>query len=422
MKGSPLLIPLIILLFISIIDIYVFRAVRLWTADSSHTFKTVSYILYWSIPVIIVILLTYIMFRFNSLHKAEVFKTWNFTVGFFSLFYLPKIIFIVFLLISDMVNGAIWLANSIGITNDFGWNKNSRANFLVKSGVIMMFISFLSIFQGIIWGRFNYKIKKIKLDFMKLPKTFKGFKIIQVSDWHIGSFITRPKEVENAIELINAQNPDLILFTGDMVNNVAGELEPFVNTLSKLSAKYGKYSILGNHDYGEYVNWSSDKERLDNLSRLIRMEEKTGFKVLLNDSVTIKKGQDKIGLAGVENWGLPPFPQYGDLDKALDKITDMPIKILMSHDPSHWDAEVVSKSDVDLTLSGHTHGMQFGLDIPGVKWSPVKWKYPRWSGLYKHNDMKLYVNVGIGYIGFPGRIGIRPEITLFELSDTAERV
>ncbi len=224
------------------------------------------------------------------------------------------------------------------------------------------------------------------------------------------------------MDLINAQKADIILFTGDMVNNVAEELEEFIPQLQQLRAKFGVYSILGNHDYGEYVHWDSEETHQDNMERLFQFQQKAGFKLLRNDSFTIEKEGERIGIAGVENWGLPPFPQYGDLQKSRREIADASFKILMSHDPSHWDAEVHGKSDFDLTLSGHTHGMQFGINIPGIKWSPVKWKYPRWSGLYQEGDQYLYVNVGIGYIAFPGRVGFYPEISVFELSNAHENV
>jgi predicted MPP superfamily phosphohydrolase len=277
-------------------------------------------------------------------------------------------------------------------------------------------IPFLSILYGIVKGRFNYKVNNIKLFFDNLPESFNGYKILQISDWHIGSFYGYKNKVNVAVDIINQQNADMILFTGDLVNNIADEVHPFIPALSQLSAPDGVYSILGNHDYGEYVNWENQNKHEKNMLDLFNYQAQAGFKLLKNESVAIERNGHKIGLAGVENWGLPPFSQYGDIEKAIKNIKDLPFKILMSHDPSHWDAEIRLKSDVDLTLSGHTHGMQFGIDIPGIKWSPVKWKYPRWSGLYKEDKQYLYVNVGIGYIGFPGRVGIYPEITVFELN------
>jgi predicted MPP superfamily phosphohydrolase len=292
----------------------------------------------------------------------------------------------------------------------------SRSEFLTKLGIIVAFIPFISIIQGIVKGRFNYQIKKLQLNFSNLPADFNGFTILQISDWHIGSFLGREDKVQEAVDLINKQHADLVLFTGDFVNNVADEMESFVPMVAQIKAPFGVFSILGNHDYGEYVPWDSAEAHKANMLKLFKYEADAGFILLRNESVVINKGSDKIGIAGVENWGLPPFPQYGDIDKAMAGIEELPFKIVMSHDPTHWDAKILGKINADLTLSGHTHGMQFGINLPGLKWSPVKWKYPRWAGLYQEGLQYLYVNVGIGYIAFPGRVGFLPEITLFELS------
>ncbi len=221
--------------------------------------------------------------------------------------------------------------------------------------------------------------------------------------------------VEKAIELINKQNADYILFTGDLVNNIAAEVETFVPLLKKLKARHGMYSILGNHDYGEYYKWDSKDQLRKNMEDLYAHHNSIGFRLLRNESVKLTKDGQEIALIGIENWGLPPFPQYGDLKNSLAPVKDLPFKILMSHDPSHWDAEVLNRTNIDLTLSGHTHGMQFAIRIPGWRWSPVKMKYPRWGGLYTEGQQHLYVNIGIGYIAFPGRVGTPPEITVFEL-------
>ena len=244
---------------------------------------------------------------------------------------------------------------------------------------------------------------------------FDGFKVVQISDMHIGSFHGHENQVKKAIELVNEQKPDLILFTGDLVNNFTEELNGWIPILSNLKAKYGMYSILGNHDYGDYYEWENEAEKAKNLNDLKQAHKNIGFRLLLNENEKISINNSEIAIVGVENWGLPPFPQYGNLNAAMNGSAEMPFKILMSHDPSHWDAEVIEKTDIDLTLSGHTHGMQFGIEIGNIKWSPVKYKYPRWAGLYKDKDQYLYVNRGFGYIGFPGRVGMPPEITLIEL-------
>jgi predicted MPP superfamily phosphohydrolase len=235
------------------------------------------------------------------------------------------------------------------------------------------------------------------------------------SDFHIGSFVGHPEEVEEAVAVINEQHADLLVFTGDFVNNVSSEMDPFLPALRKLKATVGKYSILGNHDYGDYVPWKSPEAKQKNLQRLVSVQEDLGFKVLLNDAQTLDLAGENLDLVGVENWGLRPFPQYGDLKKALSHAQHDSFKILMSHDPTHWDEQVLGYTDIDLTLCGHTHGAQFGIEIPGWRWSPVSMRYKRWGGLYEEGNQKLYVNTGLGFIGFPGRVGMPPEITVFQL-------
>jgi uncharacterized protein len=418
-SGSPYIILIVITSFILLVDFYTFRGIRLLAGDLQVWLKNLIYLIYWLVPILIIGLLVIVALNFQHLTKLKMFRLWSTIAGIFILFYLPKLVFIIFQIISDLSRlfGFI-LSHFSGAESKGGIDANtiSRSEFIIKVGILVAAIPFLSILYGIARGRFNYKVNNLKLYFNNLPEAFNGYKVLQISDWHIGSFYGRKDRVKEAVSLINDQKADLILFTGDLVNNIAGEVYPFIPFLSQLTAPDGIYSVLGNHDYGEYVNWENQSIRQKNMLELYEYEALAGFKLLKNDSFVIEKNRQKIGVAGVENWGLPPFSQYGDLEKAIDRIKDIPFKILMSHDPSHWDAEVRSKSDIDLTLSGHTHGMQFGIDIPGIKWSPVKWKYPRWSGLYKEDNQYLYVNVGIGYIGFPGRVGIYPEITVIELN------
>ena len=251
--------------------------------------------------------------------------------------------------------------------------------------------------------------------FKNLPESFKGYKIVQISDVHSGSFFN-PQKLQKAIDLINEQDADVVLFTGDMVNNYADEFKPFIPLFKSIKAKDGKFSILGNHDYGDYGAWNSREEKAQNIPTLKNYQAEAGFKMLRNENIALEKNGEKIYLLGVENWGIKPFPQYGDLDKALKGVPEDAIKVLMSHDPTHFD-EVVKKhkTHVHLTLSGHTHGMQFGLDLKNIKWSPVKFKYKKWADLYESEGKYLYVNRGFGVIAYPGRVGINPEITVIEL-------
>ncbi len=287
--------------------------------------------------------------------------------------------------------------------------------FLYQMGFFLTVVPFASVLYGVTKGRFNFRIIHERIRFTNLPQSFKGLKIIHISDMHLGSFRRKYGQIAKAVEMINEQKPDLILFTGDLVNNFAEETDGWAPVLAKMQARLGKYSVLGNHDYGDYSEWNSPEEKDKNLSAIKNFHKKIGFRLLLNESETLTINNEEIALVGVENWGNPPFPQHGDLKKACGKVNPKLLKILMSHDPSHWDAEVITSTDIDITFSGHTHGMQFGIERAGIKWSPIQYKYPRWGGLYRMNNQYLYVNRGFGYHGFPGRIGMPPEITVVEL-------
>lgn len=294
-----------------------------------------------------------------------------------------------------------------------------RRKFVSGALLAIAAIPFLGMLYGMVQGKYNFRVIRKQLGFSKLPKAFKDYKIVQISDIHIGSF-TDKEEVAEAINMVNSQNPDLILFTGDLVNNRADELDGWMDVLDKLVARDGVYSVLGNHDYGDYAEWESAFAKAKNLESLKDRQARLGWRLLLNESVTISRGDDAIRLIGVENWGGGRFVKYGDLDEATKQVEPEEFKILMSHDPSHWDAQVRQHpSNIDLTLSGHTHGMQFGIEIPGfIKWSPAGWIYRQWAGLYQdlQTQQAIYVNRGFGFLGYPGRAGIWPEITVIELT------
>jgi hypothetical protein len=289
------------------------------------------------------------------------------------------------------------------------------------------FISQMSLFiggaltTGLVYGmknRYRYKLTRVKLSLKNLPDEFKGLRIIQISDIHSGSF-DDPAAVSEGVEAIMSENPDLILFTGDLVNDRADEVVPYLQVFNQLKAPLGVYSVLGNHDYGDYVRWSSEEEKKRNLERLKQHHADLGWRLLVNEHVLLERNRQQIALIGIENWGARGFTKYGDMKKAVAGLenSDVPVKILLSHDPSHWEAEVRKDyRDIALTLSGHTHGMQFGIDIPGFKWSPVQYIYKQWAGLYHEEDQYLYVNRGYGFIGYQGRLGVLPEITLIELA------
>lgn len=277
-------------------------------------------------------------------------------------------------------------------------------------------IPFGAIIYGIYKGKYNYKVFQYTLHFEDLPLAFDGYQITQISDIHSGSFDNMDK-VAYAVDLINEQHSDAILFTGDMVNNKAEEMKPYIDIFSRLQAKDGLYSVLGNHDYGDYIHWDSEEAKTKNLEYLKAIQKEIGFDLLLNENRFLERQGERIALIGVENWGAGGFKKAGDLKKAVRSVEKNDFKILMSHDPSHWEKEVINDNNhFHLTLSGHTHGMQFGIEIPGwFKWSPVKWRYKYWAGIYEELGQYINVNRGFGYLAFPGRVGIWPEITVIKL-------
>ncbi|MBC6988132.1 metallophosphoesterase [Hymenobacter sp. BT491] len=291
----------------------------------------------------------------------------------------------------------------------------SRSTFLSWFAVLLGGIPFVALLWGMVKGGTNYQVKRVKLRFSNLPAAFDGFRVLQISDLHTGSFQSK-EPLQRAVDLINAQKADLIFMTGDLVNNYAHEVEEHIDTLAGIQSDLPIYSILGNHDYADYVQWESREAKAANLQRLIGNHAKIGWKLMLDESHTIERNGEKIAILGVQNWGNNlHFPKYGNLAKAHASSGDAPFKILLSHDPSHWEGQVLDYQDIDLMLAGHTHGSQFGVNLPFLKWSPVQYVYKQWAGLYQKGKQYLYVNVGLGFIGYPGRVGFLPEITVFEL-------
>ena len=335
----------------------------------------------------------------------------------FILFYIPKLILIVFIFGEDIFRFFEGIYNYL-ISNKINSNDsffNGRRKFISQIALGVASIPFISILYGITKGKYNYKILTYTLFFDDLPMEFDGYKITQISDIHSGSFDNKVK-VEYGVKLINDQKSDVIMFTGDLVNSKTSEINPWKSTFSKLKAKDGVFSVLGNHDYGDYIKWPTEEAKKNNFSEMLKSQEEMGFQLLLNESRYIEKKDSRLAIIGVENWGKG-FNKKGNLKKAISNIKSNDFKILLSHDPSHWEYEVLKeKMHFQLTLSGHTHGMQFGIEIPGViKWSPAKWRYKFWAGLYESAGQYLNVNRGFGYLAFPGRVGIWPEISVITL-------
>lgn len=403
---------------LALIDLYVFKGVKAALSIFEISKRHFIYWTFWLLNLFIFVGILYVFLNFKGIRGPDS-KLFAILGGVLILSLVPKLVFSIFLLSEDFFR--ILRAISLFIKNLFvgdGGTEtlyfDSRRQFFSQVAMLMAGIPFLAILYGIIKGKYDFRVHKVTLSFEDLPDNFHGLTITQISDIHSGSF-DNFQAVKRGVDLANAQKSDLILFTGDLVNNHAQEMEPWIELFKTLNAPMGKYSIVGNHDYGDYAQWPSPEAKQENFNKLIKTHEEIGFKLLLNENVTIKKDKQEISLLGVENWGLG-FLQKGDLEKAMNGVAPEAFKILMSHDPSHWDAKILAHKDmVHLTLAGHTHGMQFGIEIPGIKWSPAQYRYPRWAGLYEDSKKYLYVNRGFGFLGFPGRVGIWPEITVIKL-------
>ena len=388
--------------FVLAIDLYAYQAFKTVFRSTATPW------IYWGITVAYIVLSVSISVLMSS-GKVD-YKYLGILMGASILLAVPKLVAIIPLLIEDITRLGQFLFRVVTTQPS---TLPGRRTFVSQIALGLAAIPFIGIIDGIWKGRYRYRVISHTLEFEDLPDEFDGFTIAQISDIHSGSFDNQEK-VEYGVQMVNELGADAIMFTGDMVNNIATEAEPWIDTFKKLSGKNGVFSILGNHDYGDYWRFPSAQAKVDNLNRLKEIHAEMGMDLLLNESRYFERGNERLYLAGVENWGLPPFPQYGDLQTALNGIPNDAFTILLSHDPSHFDAEVKQHSKkVHLTLSGHTHGMQFGIEIPGwIKWSPVKFKYPKWAGLYPEPDGQvLHVNRGFGFLAFPGRVGMWPEIT-----------
>lgn len=408
----------IILLILFAIDLYVFQGVKILLQHKSVTTqRTVNYI-YWIVALFCLsVILIGNIYDWHQWNKA--FRTYSF--AFIVTVYFSKLFVVLFLLIDDVLRLFRWTGSFINDTffntdKKRGTNGISRYEFITKLGFLIAAVPFASMIYGMLRGPNRYDLRKVKITSPNLPENFHGLKVLQISDLHVGSFLNA-EPLQHAVELILGQKPDVIFFTGDLVNDRYVEAVEFFDVLKKIQAPMGVYSILGNHDYGDYYHWGSAEEKKTNLDNLKNFHGKLGWKLLLNEHAYIDREGQQIGLIGIENWSAHGnFSRYGDMKKATAGFEPKTFNVLLSHDPSHWHAEVTKNySYVDLTLSGHTHGFQFGVEIPGFKWSPVQYIYREWADLYSDGKQNLYVNRGLGWIGYPGRVGILPEITVFEL-------
>jgi hypothetical protein len=411
MRPGIIIVLIVVILLLFLLDWYVYQGIKSLTSPMQSNLLRQS--IRWGHWIISIGLPVFMLLVFVNMGRMNSYFT---TAGsLFTTMVVTKIFFVAILMGEDLwrvgEGGFNWLSGNRG--EDFSFMPERR-RFVSQLALGIATIPFTSFLYGMTRGKHNYTVHRHTLYFKDLPPAFEGFTITQISDIHSGSFEDEAA-VRRGVELINQQGSDLFVFTGDLVNSVATEFDRWVDIFGQIQAPFGKFSILGNHDYGDYHFWPSEQAKADNFRALKQQHAATGFRLLLDEHAIIEKDGQRLSLLGVENWGLG-FGQRGDLNKALQNVAADDFKILLSHDPTHWDQEVKSRDElIHLTLSGHTHGMQVGVELPGFRWSPVKYRYPKWAGLYEENGRMLYINRGFGYLGFHGRVGIWPEITVLEL-------
>lgn len=412
MHSNGLLIVFVIISAItSLFDWYIYAGLRTWTKTWRRNNRVLILRSYLFVSLGITVLL---LLKIRSFRTADGMRPLNeWILSLFLVFFFTKLLFVIVLFIGDLVR---LLA---GIINKITHPKEKllipgRRRFIADTAILFAALPFTSFLYAMIKGKYDYRVHHQTIYFDELPAAFDGFRITQVSDIHSGSFDNKAA-VQRGVDMIKAQKADLFVFTGDLVNNVATEIEPYLELFGSIKAPYGQFSILGNHDYGDYINWDHERDKALNLVALKKYHENLGYRLLLDESITISKGEQQVTLIGVQNWGRG-FIQKGDLDKALKNVSPNAFKILLSHDPTHWEEKVrFHETDIHLTLAGHTHGAQFGVETARFRWSPVKYRYLDWAGLAKEKNRHLYVNRGFGFLAFSGRLGIWPEITVIEL-------
>jgi len=403
--------------FFLLLDFYLFTSISPVFSKGSLVNKLFNFI-YWLISFIIYSIIIYVFINFDKRTPSVHFNNEILVSSFMFIVFISKFFALFPIFLDDVIRFfRLIFQFFVNDPQRDSYFNITRLDFLRKSSLVIASTFFVTMLGGIIFGRYNFKTKHVQLKLKNWASRLSSFKIVHISDLHLGSF-SSIKKLEEVVELINNENPDLVVFTGDLVNNFHNEALPYVNTLKKIKSKYGNYSVLGNHDYCDYVGWkrSADKWK-DNFNNMLELHKNMGFNLLLNESITISVDGQTFNLVGVENWGAGNFNKDGDLEKAMSNVIEGIPTILLSHDPSHWTAEVLNFSKrIDLQLAGHTHGMQFGIDIAGIKWSPVQWRYKQWSGLYNKLDKYIYVNTGVGNLAYAGRVGIMPEITVLNIS------
>ena len=400
-----------------LLDLYISSGLKTLIQDwSSSRLKQVILWSYWVISLLVTILLITGFGSFSTARGMTPYHEW--ILSLFLTFFITKLIFVIVLSLGDFGRFIVGIVRNISGRQRTVPYFPERRKFISEIAVLTAAIPFTSFLYAMLKGKYDYKVHRVTLYFDDLPDAFNGFTITQISDIHSGSF-DNTDAVQRGIDMVKAQKSDLFVFTGDLVNNAAWEIEPYINRFKEIKAPFGQFSILGNHDYGDYIHWNSEQEKAANLEKLKQHHKELGFRLLLDENLELEKNGQKITLIGVQNWGRG-FIQIGNLDKALKGADPHSFKILLSHDPTHWEEKVrYDPTYIHLTLSGHTHGAQFGVETGGLRWSPVQYRYLDWAGLLVENKKHLYVNRGFGFLAFSGRLGIWPEITVIELRKQA---
>ncbi|MEQ8241429.1 MAG: metallophosphoesterase [Cyclobacteriaceae bacterium] len=393
-----------------LLDLYVYQAIKISISDLHVNWRKAIIGGYLATSIFFFIgVAIYTKLDQQSFENLRLFLATGFFVAL-----VGKLVVALFLVIDDFRRLFTYLFSLLPTTPPKEID-NSRSEFMAKASLVAGVLPIATLSFGVISGAHDYRVRKRTISFKSLPKAFDGIRIAQISDIHTGSFFSKTA-VKGGVDMLMAQKPDIAFFTGDLVNNQSDEAKPYLDIFKKVKAPLGVYSTMGNHDYGDYKRWSSPEAKLKDIQNLHEMHRYMGWDILLNENRIIKEGGEQMAILGLENWGNGRFSKYGDMSKTLEGVESGQFKLLLSHDPSHWDAQVRPEyGDVDLTLAGHTHGMQFGIEIGEFRWSPSQYVYPRWADLYQEKDQYLYVNRGYGYIGYPGRVGILPEITILEL-------
>jgi predicted MPP superfamily phosphohydrolase len=411
---NRLLPVLIFTVFFLLVDLYLFQAVINVSKSWSNTWRSATRYGFW-IPTVISILVL-LWWAFGDLYRYSA-GTRNWIITGLVATYFSKVFGILFLFVDDLQRGFRWIVSLFykGSTSDLTGDTISRSEFLSKAALAATAIPFGTMTFGIITGAHDYRVKRVTVNLPNLPKSFDGLTIGHVSDIHSGSFWNKTA-VQGGVDMMLGEKPDVIFFTGDLVNNETSEVKDYIPVFEKLKAPLGVYSVTGNHDYGDYKTWDSKEAKAKNFQDLIHAHKSLGFDLLMNEHKFLQQGSDQIAIIGNENWGGGRFPKYGKLDQAYAGTEEASVKLLLSHDPSHWDMQVrPTHPDIDLMFAGHTHGFQFGVEIGNIKWSPSQYVYKQWAGLYQEGKQYLYVNRGFGYLGYPGRIGMPPELTIIKL-------